>query len=188
MKRVQEGLIEEYEINPYTLLIKPIQYGSEMYSQIFELEDEFISPFKPLDIIKRSCEYFGSSYEGRKDGTKHLIGITHKAPIAVDPTSSIFFFPTSSPARPQCMWLSHHHVSKFTRADTGMTSVVFRNQQQIEIDISYSSFGNQVMRTALLKTKLLQRIEETERQQYYLGSRKGIAEQNESASKYSLLR
>lgn len=86
------------------------------------------------------------------------------------------------------MWLSHHHVSKFTRADTGMTSVVFRNQQQIEIDISYSSFGNQVMRTALLKTKLLQRIEETERQQYYLVSRKGIAEQNESASKYSLLR
>ena len=67
MKRVQDGLIEEYEINPYTLLIKPIQYGSEMYSQIFELEDQFISPFKPLDIIKRSCEYFGSSYEGLRE-------------------------------------------------------------------------------------------------------------------------
>ncbi|MGM9956220.1 MAG: competence protein ComK, partial [Peribacillus sp.] len=50
MNESTQGLIEEYEITPYTLMVMPINYGSKIYSRIIELEDEFISPFKPLDI------------------------------------------------------------------------------------------------------------------------------------------
>ena len=58
-------IIEEYEINPNTMIIKPLSYGIKVYSQIWELDDEVTSPFKPIEIIKSSCKYFGSSYEGR---------------------------------------------------------------------------------------------------------------------------
>ncbi|USK56526.1 competence protein ComK [Cytobacillus solani] len=61
------SLIDEYEINPNTMVVMPLAYGSKIYSQIWELEDEFISPFKPIDIIKKSCTFFGSSYEGLND-------------------------------------------------------------------------------------------------------------------------
>ncbi|MFY2158230.1 competence protein ComK [Cytobacillus firmus] len=57
-------IIEEYEINPNTMIIKPLSYGIKVYSQIWELDDEITSPFKPIEIIKSSCKYFGSSYEG----------------------------------------------------------------------------------------------------------------------------
>ncbi|EFV78994.1 hypothetical protein HMPREF1013_00878 [Bacillus sp. 2_A_57_CT2] len=57
-------MIEEYEVNPNTMIIKPLAYGLKVYSQIWELDDEVTSPFKPIDIIKSSCKYFGSSYEG----------------------------------------------------------------------------------------------------------------------------
>ncbi|WP_240501847.1 competence protein ComK [Bacillus sp. MUM 13] len=177
--------IEEYEISPFTLLIMPINYGSKIYSHIIEVEDEFISPFKPIDIIKKSCEYFGSSYEGRKDGTKELIGITHKAPIAIDPTSSVFFFPTTSPMRPKCIWLSHSHVSRYNRKDSTHTKVVFRSKQNIEVPVSSSSFGNQVLRTAQLKAKLTQRIEESERKSYYLFTGSGNSEASEFSSAYT---
>lgn len=66
MKENNQGIIEEYEITPHTLMVAPINYGSKIYARIVEMEDEFISPFKPMEIIKKSCEFFGSSYEGSK--------------------------------------------------------------------------------------------------------------------------
>lgn len=161
-------LIEEYEANPFTMMIMPIKYESNTYSKIVEFEDELISPLKPIDIIKKSCEYFGSSFEGRREGTRQLIDITHKAPITIDPTNSIYFFPTTSPSRLQCIWISHEHVLSHKRAGTGSTLVTFRNKQIYTLPISYASFGNQLQRAALLQTKLMQRLEETERRFQYL--------------------
>ncbi|RFU63541.1 transcriptional regulator [Peribacillus saganii] len=172
MTTENQCLIEEYEITPYTLLLMPIQYGSKTYTRIYELNEEFISPFRPLDIIKKSCQYFGSSYEGRREGTKRLIKITHKAPIAIDPTSSIFFFPTISPSRPQCVWLAHEHISSYSRSGAAETSITFRNQKSINLPVSFSSFENQLLRTAHLKTTLVQRIAETERKSFYMFHRK----------------
>lgn len=168
MHLAHHSIIEEYEITPYTQMILPLDYGSKIYSRIIELEDDFVSPFKPIEIINKSCEYFGSSYEGRKQGTKQLVGITHKAPVAIDPSNSIFFFPTTSPLRPHCIWLSHEHVLSFTRINQKQTKVLLRNKQSFTIDISCSSFENQLHRTAFLKTKLVQRIEESKRKSFYL--------------------
>ena len=184
MKERTEGMIEEYEVNPYTLIVSPITYGSKIYSRIIELEDEFISPFKPLDIIKKSCEYFGSSYLGRKEGTKRLINVTHKAPIAIDPTNSIFFFPTESPLRSTCSWLSYEHILAYGRKEPGYTKVTFRNKQSYEIDISSSSFENQLHRTSFLKSKLIQRIEETKNKSFYLFTESDGQKASERQPKY----
>ncbi|RFU62142.1 competence protein ComK [Peribacillus glennii] len=185
MKDVKPGLIEEYEITPYTLMVMPTTYGSKIYSHIIELDDEYISPFRPIDIIKKSCHYFGTSYEGRKEGTRQLIGITHKAPIAINPTSSMFFFPTTSPMRPQCIWVSLEHIDSYSRIDLSHTSVTFKNNQQAELPISTSSFENQYMRTVFLKDKLIQRIEETDRKYFYLHSGSHHLKASEMGLKYT---
>lgn len=168
---MKQDQIEEYEINPYTMFIQPLEYGSKLYTQIYEMEDEFTSPLKPIEIIKNSCEYFSSSFEGRKNGTKQLIGITHKVPIAIDPTNFIYFFPTTSPSRPDCIWVSHEHVLKFSRVAPNETEVTFQNKQSFKFPISYSSFENQLFRTAFLRTKLMQRIGQTERRSIYMMNR-----------------
>lgn len=156
-------LIDEYEINPMTLAILPIQYGSKLYSQIYQLDDELHSPFKPLELIKRSCRLFAASYEGRKEGSRQLIGITHKIPITIDSTNSMYFFPTSSPNNPSCAWISHEHVLHYEKVDSTNTLVILRNKESIVIPISIHSFKNQMLRTALLRTKLMQRIGEYDR-------------------------
>ena len=164
---IKTPLIEEYEINPNTMIIMPIQYGSKIYSQVWELEDIIVSPFKPIDIIKTSCKFFGSSYEGRKEGTTQLTGITHKAPITVDPTNFIYFFPTTSASNSKCIWISLEHIQYHKRADAKNTQVVFKNNQHLSIPISSNSFNNQLLRTALLKNTLISRIEESERKALY---------------------
>lgn len=184
MIRQKKATIEEYEINPCTMMILPTAYGSKTYSHIIELQDEFLSPFRPIEIIKKSCQYFGSSFEGRIAGTKQLIGITHKVPITIDPTNSIYFFPTTSPHNSQCIWISHEHVLAHKRLETNATLVTFRNKESYTIPISYSSFENQLLRTALLRTKLMQRIEETERKSYYLFRSQRYLEASEGSEEY----
>ncbi len=173
--RLIQRQIEEYEVNPYTMFIKPIVYGSKIYSQIIEVEDEYLSPFKPLDIIKKSCDYFGCDYEGRKNGTKQLIGITHKIPIAIDPTNRIFFFPTTSPNRQECIWISHEHIDDYSRVSPQETVILFHNKKSYKFPVSYSAVDNQMLRTSYLVTKLMQRIEHNSRKSIYMTNKsKGL--------------
>lgn len=181
---MKQRQIEEYEVNPYTMFITPVVYGSKIYSQIYELDDVLLSPFKPIDIIKKSCEYFSSSFEGRKDGTKQLIGITHKVPIVIDPTNFIYFFPTTSPTRSECIWISHEHIMNYSRISPRQTQVTFQNKQTYVLPISHSSFENQMLRTALLRTKLMQRIGQADRKSFYIPNKPKIIEASEAVQDY----
>ncbi len=176
--------IEEYEVNPFTMFVKPIAYGSKIYSEIFEVEDVFLSPFKPLDIIRNSCEYYGSDYEGRRNGTKQLVGYAHKIPIAIDPTNRIFFFPTTSPNRQECIWISHEHIKDYDRVNPQETLILFNNNQSFKFPVSCSSIISQLERTAYLRTKLMQRIEYNEKKSFYLLQRPKAMEASEDFYQY----
>jgi len=166
-------LVEEYIINPNTMAVLPIQYGNKLYSQIVELEDKFVSPFKPLYIVRKSCRFFGVNFEARKDGTRQLTGVNRKAPITIDPSNLIYLFPTTSPHRPECIWISEEHIIDSYAGDAGDTIVVFANKQSLRVPISYHSFNNQMLKTALLKSKLSSRIKESGRKAiYYIDGRK----------------
>ncbi len=146
-------IIEEYEINSSTAIVMPMEYGTKIFSRVYELEEETISPFKPFDLVKESCYGFGSNYEGRKAATKKLIGATHKVPIAISPL--IYLFPTASPENPQCAWVAHDHVLDYKKGKiNGTTIVKFQNNRYILLHISTRSFENQLIRTMMLKSKL----------------------------------
>jgi competence protein ComK len=181
---MKERQIEEYLINPFTMYIEPEMYGCKVYSKIYELEGNYVSPFKPFDIIKKSCEYFASSYAGRKEGTKQLTGVTHKVPIAIDPTNFIYFFPTTSPARSECIWISHQHVIDFQRNTPRQTLAIFQNKQTAIIPISRSSFESQMQRTSSLRLKLMERIGQTETKAFYLMNRSNLIEASETMREY----
>ncbi|MGE8079570.1 competence protein ComK [Peribacillus loiseleuriae] len=185
MKKSKRSLIENYEITPFTCFIKPIVYGSKIYSQVVEINDEFISPFKPKVIINQSCEYFGSSYEGRKGGTRRLIGVTHKAPIIIDQTNPIFFFPTTSPLSDDCIWIAHHQVIDYKKKGNGMVQVYFRNNITLEVNISIGSFTNQMQRTAVLESKVSKINKEIGKMAYGLHRMHNNMEASETPRNYS---
>ena len=89
-----------YEITYDTQVLLPVTASK---TKIIENEDEYIIDNNILEVLEHSCEYFGSSYEGRKEGTKKLLGITHKAPIIIEESRKIIFFPTTSPDNDNCI-------------------------------------------------------------------------------------
>lgn len=155
-------MLDEYEINPLTMMIKPFFKDGQLYSEVHDLEGVYRISKSPLTVVKNGCAYFGCSYEGRRNGTQALINITHKAPIIVDPHTSIFLFPTTSPLKPECIWIAHDLVISHHKGKRTTTLVSFQNNEQHELPISFYSFEQQISRTASLRIKYQQNISRME--------------------------
>ncbi|GAC90208.1 ComK family protein [Anoxybacillus flavithermus NBRC 109594] len=161
-------IVEHLYLTRYTMGLFPFFHDKQMWTKVLEEDGEIIVKQKPMEIIEQSCLYYGASLRGRKDGARHIIGTSHKAPIAVEPTNEIFFFPTISPMNPQCVWLSHLHIRHHEHVQGGKTRITFSNGTIVELCISHHSFINQLHRTAQLRTKMNERIEARERKMMYL--------------------
>ncbi len=142
--------MNSYEINSETQAIIPI---GEDKSKIIEANRTLIVNQTPMKIIDRSCKYFGSSYQGRFIGTKNLIGVSHKAPIIIEETREIIFFPTSSPRLNNCSWLSLKHLQNYKKSNNN-SIILFNSGYLLNLDISYGILDNQVLRATRLESVL----------------------------------
>jgi len=146
------------EVTPETMaIITHVDKDGNPASQIFEEEANYIVQRSPTKVIEQACKFFGSSLRGRQEGTRDVCRINYKAPIAIDPLSGMYFFPTTSPANISCSWLSHSHIENVIKAGKG-TEIIFKNSQRVLLNISYGSIQNQIQRTAQFRYILDHRI------------------------------
>lgn len=147
-------MLDTYEINKYTLAIIPLSTNT---SRVIELDESFDVKRSTAEIIDDSCRFFGCSYEGRKDGTKELIKVNYKAPIIIEESLSIIFFPTSSPRFDTCYWISLNNMENYIKNSSNKSSIVFKNGKILDLSISFGSLENQVMRATMLESVLNRR-------------------------------
>lgn len=143
-------MLDTYEIKKNTLAIIPID---SKRSEVIEDDDVFIINRNATKIIDDSCKFFGSSLDGRHEGTKNLIGVTYKAPIIIEETSEVIFFPTNSPRIANCTWVSLNNLENYKK-NNDQTQLYFKNGKIIDIDVSYNSLENQVLRSTRLESIL----------------------------------
>ena len=142
-----------YEINKDTIALIPID---DFNTKVIEKNSRFIVNMNTMKIIERSCEYFGSSYLGRHEGTKSLIGVSHKSPIIIEESRNMIYFPSTSPRLSDCIWFSLNHITDYKYLN-GKSIVYFENGESVEIDISIGSFDNQYLRATKLESILRKR-------------------------------
>lgn len=157
------GNIMNYEITYDTQAIVPIDKNK---SKAIENKDEYIIDDNALSVLEHSCEYFGSSYEGRKEGTKKLLGITHKAPIIVEESRKMIFFPTTSPDNSNCIWINLEKIDKYYKVSKKESAIRFKNGDIMQFDVSFGSLSNQILRATRLKYVLDDRISKKEDNYY----------------------
>ena len=137
----------EYEINKGTLAIMPNENESSL---VYEDEDRFLIEQSPFQIMEESCRYFGSTYEGRKDSARSILGAEYKVPVIVEDTDNLIVFPTTSPKSDDCIWISLKRVNNFERIDNSNTKVIFDNNKEIIVPVSYRTLENQISRASRL--------------------------------------
>ena len=148
--------MQNYEINRQTLAI--LSYENEK-AKIIEENDEFIVNNSTMKIIDNSCKFFGSSYEGRLAGTKRILGISHKAPIIIEESKGIIFFPTASPRLDKCSWISLNKISEYYKEKDEII-IKFTCGKTIKLKLSYSIIDNQILRANRLETLLSKKRKE----------------------------
>ena len=147
-------MLESYEINYDTLAIIPI---NTRISKVIEKDKNYIVNKKSIEIIDDSCRYFGSTFKGRNEATRDLIGITYKSPIIVEESRNIIFFPTSSPRYNNCYWIALNKI-KSSEKLAEFSQIIFNNNLELELNISYESLQNQILRATMLESTLKKRI------------------------------
>ena len=134
--------MDSYEINKNTCAIISID---EEICKVIENNDEYFINKSTFDVMEESCQYYGSSFEGRVRGTKNILGSNYKVPIIIEESNELIFFPISSPVSFKCTWISLNNISKYERCN-GFTKVTFNCGKEVILKLSISSFEGQLLR------------------------------------------
>lgn len=145
--------VNNYEININTEAVVGINKNS---TKIVEKDNNYIINDSSYSVMERSCEYFGSSYNGRSRGSKKILGANYKLPIIIEESNDIIFFPISEVSQPECVWISLKWFDKVIEED-GKTYIYFKNGNKIEVKVSKYSIENQVLRSSKLHLILYDR-------------------------------
>lgn len=148
--------MNSYRINNKTLAVIPIENNK---TKIYEIDDVVVVNRNSKKIIEDNCEYYGSSYEGRRKGTAELIGITHKSPIMIEESNNLVFFPTCSPRIKECAWISLNNIDNYSKYDNN-SIIRFCNNLTLELKVSNKIINNQVLKATRLESVLRKRKDE----------------------------
>lgn len=142
--------MENYEINEETMAVLPI---NEHCSKIYEIDSVFYVNKGTTAIMEDSCLYFGSTLDGRRKGTQDMIGVNYKAPIIVEESKEMIFFPTSSSRYHDSVWISLKHIHNYYMENNFLV-IEFENQQKVYLKYSYGIIDNQILRATRLESTL----------------------------------
>lgn len=137
----------KYEISKGTLAVVPNEVDSSL---IYEDEERYIINEKPFSIMDDSCKYFGSTYEGRKNGAREILGAEYKVPIVIEDSNNLIVFPTTSPSSEECCWIALKRVKNIEKVDGNNTKIIFDNNIELIVPSSYRSIENQLSRASRL--------------------------------------
>ncbi len=147
--------MDSYEINKNTCAIVSVD---DEITKIIEEEDDYFVNKNSYEVMEESCQYYGSSCDGRIKGTKMILGSNYKVPIIVEESNEIIFFPTESPSSNKCVWISLNNLDRYEKSN-GFTKVIFNNGKEIIVKMSLSSFEMQVLRANRLGSIIKKRAD-----------------------------
>ena len=113
---------------------------------INELSTELIIPGNNLkDILENSCEYYGSSLQGRIIGARNLLKSCYKIPIIVSEKNNILFFPLRGKKNGEFIWFNFGMIKSYEK-DGEFVSIKFADGNVKKFMISYAILNNQILK------------------------------------------
>ena len=146
-------MLNEYLITTSTIMVKSIDSNSSM---VYDLAGEYVATMDTNTIIESSCNFYGSSYEGRLKWSKEILKTRIKLPVIIEESKNIIFFPTRSISNNDCIWLSYNNITKIEKHGNS-TNVFFSDNRIYSIDVSYDILDRQIYNCLRLEKELLSR-------------------------------
>lgn len=133
--------LENYILNKDTLALVALDSKTSM---IIEKNKDFFVNMFWKDIINNSCLYYGSSYDGRVEGSKALLKRDYKLPIIVSEFYDILFFPITG-KEDICTWLSLNNLESYD-FEGDRVEFIFKCGKSYNIMVGRRSFESQLLK------------------------------------------
>lgn len=148
-----------YEIDLSTLMLIGID---DETTKIVDMNEEKIVKESCRQIVNNSCKFFGSTLTERIKISKRLVKLTSKAPIIVEESKNIIFFPLRSVREKNNIWISYNNLVAYEK--NGLNTILkFKNGKNVEITFSYYIIDNQVTRSLMLDYEITKRQKSLEK-------------------------
>ena len=143
-------MLDNYIINDATLALVP---EGENATRVIEKYVNYLVKASPITIVDESCKFYGSSFVGRCQSVKYLLGISYKCPIVISEVKDIVVFPTSSGRKEECYWFNYNGVNDYYLNNfKNYLVIVLTNGIEITIKLSQNTFANQLFKASRLMT------------------------------------
>ena len=142
-------MLENYIINESTVALI---YLKEQVTEIIEKYTTYTVKRNILEIIDESCKFYGSSFVGRCQSAKYLLGIRYKCPIIISEVKDIIIFPTTSFRKKECMWFSYNGINNYYINQNNLLQITLINGKELTTELSENVFTNQLFKASRLMT------------------------------------
>ncbi|MGM7721701.1 competence protein ComK [Metabacillus sp. Hm71] len=132
------ALIPKYELgtgNPHCTILG--QYGAKEVEQ------------STLAIVKESCIFYGSDFNGRINSARKILKRQRNLPIMISLTFKHCMIPLSSPMKEDCPWIAFRHVKK-TFPNRENSIILFSNGQRLKVNISWKVLEDRINKAGRL--------------------------------------
>ena len=137
--------MENYIVNGSTMAL----IYEEGHTVVYEIETSFIVNKTPLDIIRESCLYYGSSLDGRVSASRNMLNCNYKLPIIVEEVGNLVFFPISSIKNKENSWFALSYVNNILKFDN---KSIIKLDCGVSLNVNSSKFS---LETQMLKASRL---------------------------------
>lgn len=140
-------LLKNYQINEQTMLLTGI-YGryNQIQTMIIEGNNTYRVNGSTEQIIDSALKKTGSSIRQEVTQAREMMGNLKMYPIKINSHQGLYFFPSKSPKRPDCVWFSLIHVKGVKLFGKNKTKVILSHGHSIIIDCKPSSFNTKLRR------------------------------------------
>ena len=97
-----------------------------------------------LKFIKKSCLWYGHSYNLQRQFVIDKFNYYIKTPIIISEYKMLLFFPTSAPNSEKCVWISYNNVDRYAIEDNNTTKIYFKSGKVLNISASYTTIDSQI--------------------------------------------
>ncbi|MBO0589489.1 competence protein ComK [Sporosarcina sp. E16_8] len=153
--------LTNYVITYSTILFLPRYESGNLFTTVLDNSSPFVVELEPTALIDLSLKYYGSSLRGAGDGANMILGKGKMYPVIVNEKLDLYWFPSKSPLKCDCIWFALHHIEETIELPNKRTQIIFSDGSTITIAISKMSFDKKIQIAYKLKGKLESRTRGT---------------------------
>lgn len=150
-------VLGSYIMSFNTYFLEPFQQENFIFSRIIDKHNKVIVSRKPMQIIRKSCLFLGTTYEATRALSKQFFGNQHKLPVILTHDFGVpcIFIPILSPRSHANAWIGLHAIDQAMPSSDNSTKVILKNGEILYLPVQYASFSKQFMNATMLQKHFL---------------------------------